>query len=102
MSSDGSTHAATGDFTSSGDAELFAIVAGLELGVESRSKSFALLTDSLDALAFAVQRAAGLSEETSAAQLEGIVDEVTSVVRATRSAEAPRHSMKRVVVSPLP
>jgi ribonuclease HI len=155
VSSDGSMYAATGAFTSSGDAELCAIVAGLELGVESGSKSFALITDSLvaldrferilrggrnradsslrdrirdvrrllpsdvtvhhvrrdsgaplhdaaDAIAFAVRRAATLSDESIPGRLEDKVDELMSAVRATAGAEAPCRSMKRVVVSSLP
>lgn len=155
VSSDGATHAVTGMFQTSGDAELLALVAGLELGLESKSTSFALVTDSLDALdrferilgggcnrgeaslrdqirgmqrllpsdvnvhhvrgrtggeqlhdaadaiAFAVRRAAMYSRETIAIRLEGMVDELMSVVRAAPGFEVPSRSLKRVVVSSL-
>lgn len=154
VASDGSMYAAPGMFTSSGDAELAAIVAGLELGVESGQKSFALITDSLDAIdqferllcashdegeaplfrrvraarhllksgvtvhhvrrdsgaflhdaadaiAYAVRRAAALTDETLPGRLEAMVDGLMASVRATASAEVPSRSMKRVVVSSL-
>lgn len=50
VSSTGAMYATTAMCASSGDVELLALIAGMELGIENRGGAPALLTDSLDAV----------------------------------------------------
>lgn len=96
VSSDGWIRYAPGRFASAGDAELYAIVAGLELGVRSRSKSFALVSDSLEAIDRLEQILRGSSKRGEAV----LRDRIRSV-RGLLPSDVTVHHLRRGTGEPL-